>query len=244
MKAVVTAGGRIDGAFAEAAGTTIKALAPIRGSTMLARTLDALRVCGATRIAVVGGEEIRRACGAVVESVVDESPSGAENMLRALRAWPEDGKPLVYATSDLPYIAAAPIAEFLARVPAGTIGLPLAEFADYEARFPAAPPTGITLASERVVNGGVFLLPAGSAERVANAAGGLFDARKHPWRMARLIGPLALLRFAFRRLSIAHLEAMALRVLGVPARAVRKCAPELAFDVDGAAEYRYANERR
>lgn len=242
MKAVVTAGGRIDGAFASAAGTRVKALSVVHGMTMLARVLDSLRVCGANRIAVIGGDEVRTACASAVEQFVEESPSGSENLLRALRAWPEDGEPLLYATSDLPYINAAAVRDFIDRVPTATLGVPLAEFSVYAARFPQAPPTGITLAGERVVNGGVFLLPPDSARRVAGAATAIFESRKRPWRMASLIGPAALIRFAVGRLSVANLEATALRVLQLPARAVRGCAPELAFDVDTAAEYAYATE--
>jgi len=211
---------------------------------MLALVLGALRGCGADRIAVIGGDEVRGACGSAVERFIEESPSGSENLLRALGAWPEDGEPLLYATSDLPYINAAAVRDFIERVPGGTLGVPLAEFSHYAARFPQAPPTGITLAGERVVNAGVFLLPPDSAPRLAGAATAIFESRKRPWRMASLIGPSALIRFALGRLTIANLEATAQRVLQVPARAVRGCAPELAFDVDTAAEYLYATENR
>jgi GTP:adenosylcobinamide-phosphate guanylyltransferase len=244
VKAVVTAGGRIDGAFASAAGTRVKALASLHGATMLERVLDALRGSGATRIAVVGGEEVRRTCGTTVEQFIDESPSGSENVLRALGAWPEDGEPLLYATSDLPYITAAAIRDFTQRTPDGTLAVPLIEFADYAARFPQAPACGITLAGERVVNGGIFILPPDSARRLAGAATGFFEARKRPWRMASLVGPLALIRFAAGRLSVTDLEGTAQRVLQMPARAVRGCAAELAFDVDTAAEYGYATAHR
>ena len=62
VRAVVTAGGRVDGEYARLAGTTVKALAMVRGVSMLDRILDALRGAGATHIAVVGGAEVRAAC--------------------------------------------------------------------------------------------------------------------------------------------------------------------------------------
>ncbi len=240
MKAVITAGGRIEGEFAEAAGTSVKALAPIRGSSMLQRIINALRAAGATRIAVVGGEEVRTACAALVERFVNESPAGSENLLRALRAWPEDGEPLLYATSDLPYVTAPAVADFIARLAPGTLTAALTEFGDFTARFPEASGFGIALAGERVVNGGLFSVPSGSAERLAALATRFFEARKRPWRMASLVGPIALIRFLTGRLSIADLEAMATRALGVAAQGLRGCAPELAFDVDTAVEYEYA----
>ncbi len=240
MKAVITAGGRIDGPFAAAAGTRVKALAMVRGATMLQRMLDALRAAGASRIAVVGGDEVRLACASAVERFVGESPSGGQNLLRALHAWPEDGEPLLYATSDLPYVTGAAVSDFLARVPPGALALPLADAAAFGRRFPGAPPFGITLARERVINGGVFLLPPGSTEAIAAIATRFFDARKRPWQMAGIVGPGILLRFLLRRLLIADLEALATRTLHVSARAIRHSAPELAYDVDLAAEYAYA----
>lgn len=241
MRAVITAGGRLEAEYADAAGTIVKALAPVRGVTMLDRIIDALRGAGATRIAVVGGEEVRSACAHRVEAVVDESASGSENVLRALSAWPDDdGRPLLYATSDLPYVTAAAVGDFVRRAPAATIAIAVAEHRDFEARFPGAPPFGITLAREKIVNGGIFSIPAGKAATLASAAATFFEARKRPWRMATLVSPLAVLKFAAGRLSIGDLERVALKMLDVPATAVRNCAPELGYDADTFFEYHYA----
>lgn len=239
MKAVVTAGGRIDGAFAKLAGTHVKALAEVRGTTMLARIIEALRASGVGEIAVIGGDEVRVACAATADRFVNESPSGSENLLRALRAWPGDER-VLYATSDLPYVTGAAIRDFAERVGEGAIAVSLSEFGAFTARFPSAPPSGITLAGERVVNGGVFSIPQGAAEKLAGIATRFFEARKRPWRMATLVGPSVLVRFLSGRLRVADLESMALHVLQMPAQALRGCAPELAFDVDTVVDYRYA----
>lgn len=243
MIAVVTAGGRIDGGYAAAAETTVKALAPVRGETMLARVLAALRGAGVERIAVVGGSEVRAAC-ADVERFVPESLSGAQNVLHALDAWADCDAPMLYATSDMPYVTAEAVADFVARAPHDAVAVSLADYAEFAARFPGAPPFGITLARERVINGGIFQIPAGARAAVARLAGEFFEARKRPWRMAAMVGPWALLRFALRRLSVGDLEAVARRLLGVPSAAVRRCAPELSYDADTADEYAYACANR
>jgi GTP:adenosylcobinamide-phosphate guanylyltransferase len=240
VKAVITAGGRVGDPYASVAGTDIKALARVRGKTMLDRIIDALRGAGVTSIAVVGGSEVREACGRRVERIVDESPSGAENVLRALRAWPDDDRPLLYATSDMPYVTADAVGDFVRRVPGGAIAMAVSEHAHFVTRFPAAPPSGIELARERIVNGGLFSLPCGSCADVAELATRLFDARKAPWRMATLVSPGTMLRFALGRLSVAQVEREARRLVRRPAAAVRGCAPELAFDADTVADYRYA----
>lgn len=240
MKAVITAGGRIDGAYAERAGTTIKALAPVRGSTMLARAIAAARGAGSQAIAVLGGDEVRCACGSEVERIVPESEDGGENLRRALFAWPDD-EMLLYLTSDLPYVDTPAVADFVARADDG-LAIALVEISDFGRRFPGAPPFGIRLAGERVCNGGAFVIPARAAGRVAGIATRFFDARKSPWRMAQLAGTGILLRFAFGALSIAALEKHANSVLGLRVSAVRGCAAELGFDADALAEYEYACE--
>lgn len=242
MKAVVTAGGRVDGDYAALAGTDVKAVAAVRGITMLDRVLDALRGAGVTRIAVIGGSEVRAACEGRIERFVGERETGERNVALALDAWEDDEEPLIYATSDLPYVTAAALAGFLERIPPGAIAMPIVRYDDFAARFPSAPPAGIALAGERVVNGGVFSLPPGSRDRIAALASTFFSARKAPWRMAALIGPIPLARLALGRLGVASIEREALRVVGMPCLAIRDCAPELAFDADTAAEYRYACE--
>lgn len=243
MKAVITTGGRVDDAYAAEAGTAIKALAEVRGMTMLGRAVEALRECGVSRIAVIADAHVRAAVDGTVDAIIDEGQTGAQNVLRALRAWPEDGEPLLYLTSDMPYLTAAALQDFIARTPPDTLAMPLTEYDAFVRRFPDAPPFGIALGGERVVNGGVFHVPPGAVERVAALAAQFFDARKEPWRLASLAGPHLLLRFLFRRLSIAHVEARAQSVLGVNVAAVRGAAPELAYDADSVDEYRYARAR-
>lgn len=241
MNAVITAGGPIDGEYAARAGTTLKALAAVRGRTMLARTIDAVRACGIERIAVVGNDTVRDACAGVPVTMVPDRGSGAANVLGALDAWPDD-QALLYLTCDLPYVNAASLQWYLDRLEFTTLSMPLCENAAFVRRFPGSPPFGITLAGERVVNAGVFHLPAGSRTRVRTLAATMFGARKAPWKMATIAGPLVLLRFALGRVSVNALEERARRIFGFPVTAVRDAPPELAFDADTAAEYAYALE--
>jgi hypothetical protein len=241
MFAAITAGGPIDGEYAALAGTTLKALAPVRGSTMLDRTIRALREIGTGKIAVVGNDRVADACGSRVERIVPDTGTGAGNLLAGLNAWGHcEDERLLLVTCDMPYIDAASLRKFVDAVGAGVLAMPLTEQADFAARFPGAPEFGITLAGERVVNGGVFHIPTSAIARVRSAAAAMFDARKYPWRMARVAGPTVLVRFLFRQLSIAHVERRARDVLELDVRAVRGSAPELAYDADTVDEYRYA----
>lgn len=241
MDAVITAGGRVDGPLAQAMQTRVKALAQIGGATLLGRAVVALRGIGVERIAVVGGDEVAEQLAEDVR-LVPEAESGSENLRRALRAW-ENETPLLYLTSDMPFVSAAALKTFVDASPRDALTLPLTEHAQFEARFPGAPPFGITLAGERVVNGGAFLIPPGGTGPIERVAAQLFDARKSPLRMARLAGAGLLARFVFRRLSIAILESRARHLLGFSAFAVRNAPPELAYDVDLLEEYEYALTR-
>jgi GTP:adenosylcobinamide-phosphate guanylyltransferase len=232
----------VDSEFADVLGTPVKALAPFGGKTFLEIAIQALHAVGVERIAVVGGTEVRAACARSVERVIDESAQGAENLRRALYAWGEQ-TPLLYLTSDMPFLEGNALRAFLERVPPQTLALPLSEWTQFEQRFPGAPPFGITLAGEKVVNGGAFVIPPRAQASVERFAMRFFDARKSVWRMARLTGPALLLQFLFKRLSVTQLETHARRLLEVPALAVRHAPPELAYDVDTLPEYRYAITR-
>jgi GTP:adenosylcobinamide-phosphate guanylyltransferase len=240
LKAVITAGGPIDGEYARAAGTPLKALAKVRGQTMLERTIAALRGIGLDRIAVVGNDAIREACGASVERVIPDGGSGSRNVLGALAAWEEDGDALLYLTCDMPYVTSASLRDFVERTPSDALAMPLCEYASFAARFPGATGFGITLGGERVVNGGAFHIPAGASPRIRSFATQLFEARKAPWRMATIAGPLLLLRMVVGRLTIVQLEARGRTLLGIPAGAIRNALPELSFDADTTEDYRYA----
>lgn len=230
----------MDGEFASLIGTPVKALAEIRERTMLEAAVDAARGCGATWVGVVGGAEIRAWTKAsMLDAIVDEAPTGAENVMGALDAW-DDAEPLLYLTSDMPYITAGALRTFVERVPPGTVSMAVTEEDDFLRRFPNPPAHGVRLNGEIVTNGGAFLLPAGSRAAVRALAVRFFDARKSVWQMAALLGFPLLLRFAVRRLSVGDLEAHAHKLLGVRATAARGCAPELAYDIDTIDEYRYA----
>lgn len=242
MHAVITAGGRVNEAFAARLGTDVKALARLGEQTFLERAVEAAHSAGAQRVAVVGGTEVQAHIATFVDRCIDEAQSGAQNVHLALTAF-GDG-PLLYLTSDLPFIDGAALRAFLERVPAGAIGMPLASEAQYARRFPNAPEHVTEIGGERIANGSVFFIPPGAAPTIDTIAQKLFNARKDLFGMARLLGPALLLKFALRRLRIADIEAKAAALLGVPAIAVRDAPPELCFDVDTLEDYEYALAHR
>jgi CTP:molybdopterin cytidylyltransferase MocA len=242
MRAVITAGGLVDGAFAEAIGTRVKALAPFGARTLLDVVLGACAGAGIDGVAVIGDAEVRAHLGArdgirIVEAALD----GRENVLRALDAWP--GERFVYLTSDMPFASAAGLRDLIARSSELALTMALADVDAYAARFPGAPEHSVALGGERVANGNAFVI-APEAVRPAHAfATKLFAARKSLPRLALLLGPALCWRFATKRLSISDLETYGSRRLGVQVAALRGCDPGLCYDVDTLEEYRYACTR-
>lgn len=238
LRAVVTAGGRVDGAFAAVLGTPVKALAPFNGGVLLDVVLDAIAGAGITEVAVVGDPDVLAHAARRGAHGIAAAQSGSENVARALDAWPEGD--LLYATSDLPFVTAADLMAFLAASAAHDLTLPLAAYAAYDAAHPGAPPHLTEIGGERVAGGSVFFIGAAARPAMRRIAGTFFDARKSLPGMARLLGPALLARFLLRRLRIADVERRALAVLGVRAAAIRDQAPGLCYDVDTLEDYRYA----
>jgi GTP:adenosylcobinamide-phosphate guanylyltransferase len=238
VHAVITAGGTVDGDFARTIGTAVKALAPLGSSTLLDRAIDAARGAGATHIAVVGGDVVRARCEQRVERVMDAAVDGEENVLRALGAW-ESG-PLLYLTSDMPYVTADSVRRFAERSASFGLTMPLAHADAYNARFPNAPEHVVELGGERVANGNVFYIAPYAVAPLRAWATRFFAARKSKLAMVRLLGPQLLIRYLLGRLTIGSIERKAQRTLGFAVAAIRDADPEICFDVDTLDEYRYA----
>lgn len=242
MRAVITAGGTVRGAFAEAIGTHVKALAPFGARTLLDVVLDACDAAGIEGIALVGGPGVRAHVAARDGvRVIDAAPDGRTNLLRALDAWP--GERFVYLTSDLPFADATGLHDLIARSADYALTMALADVTAYEARFPGAPAHSVALRGERVANGNAFVIAPGAVDPARRLATQFFDARKSLLRIASLLGPSICLRFATRQLGIAELEAYGRRRLGVAVGAIRGCDPGLCYDVDTLEEYVYARAR-
>jgi hypothetical protein len=158
--------------------------------------------------------------------------------LRALAAW--EGAPLLYLTSDMPFVTAAAVLRFAQRSAQFAIAMPLAAHDAYIRRFPNAPEHVIELGGERVANGNVFFIAAHAIAPARAWATRFFAARKSKLGMARLLGPALLLRFVFGKLTIAAIEMKAQRTLGLPVAAIRDSDPEICYDVDTLEEYIYA----
>ena len=238
MRAVITAGGLVEGSFAAAIGTRVKALAPFGAATLLDVVLEACSSAGIDGVAVIGGAEVWAHLAGRDVRVIDAALDGGTNVLRALDAWP--GERFVYLTSDMPFAGGPGLRDLIARSAEFALTMALADVDAYSGRFPGAPDHSVVLGGERVANGNAFVIAPAAVDPARSLATKLFAARKSLPKLALLLGPWLCLRFATRRLTIADLEAFGRRKLGVRVGAVRGCDPGLCYDVDTQTDYEYA----
>lgn len=245
IAAIVLAGGPHDDIAARTPGAPNKAFVEIAGVTLVERTLRALRSTPSIgRIIAVAPPAThgRRALAAADE----RRPDGErirDSLRSGLRGLPPDADVLV-STSDLPVLTTASIEDFIARALATNADLTYGclEKRTHMAKYPQVPHTWAPLRDGTFCGTGFITMRPRvfpSLERFIEQLG---RARKNPLHLARLFGAGVLLRFAFRRLSIAQAEARASAVIGAPVRAVISPYAEIGVNVDRVSDVALAEE--
>jgi len=232
---IVLAGGPHDDVAAHTPGAPNKAFVEIAGVTLVERTLRALRSASSV------GRIIAVAPPATYDSaalaLADECRSDGARIRDSLRSGlhglaPDDD--ILVSTSDLPVLTAASIEDFVERARSKNADLTYGclEKRTHMAKFPQVPHTWAPLRDGTFCGTGFITMRPRvfpSLERFIEQLG---QARKNPLHLARLFGWNVLLRFAFRRLSIAQAEARASQVIGAPVRAVISPFAEIGVNVD------------
>jgi molybdopterin-guanine dinucleotide biosynthesis protein A len=247
VDSVVLAGGRVSGLFAWAAGTQVKALAPVGGVPMLRRVTEAL-LAATERVCVVGPEAVREASapGCLWEP---EGRSAPENALAGVRrlgaeAGSEGGERRVLLCAvDTPFLSPAALRDFLDRAPEADLCMPVVRKEDFIGMYPGGLGIYVRLIEGSYTGGCQWLLRPtpllGSQELLAR----LHYARKSQLAMARTLGGAFVWKLVTRRLGLTDVEARLSELTGCACRAVADCAPELAFDVDTVFDLRDAERR-
>jgi GTP:adenosylcobinamide-phosphate guanylyltransferase len=238
LTAVVLAGrrGGVD-PVAAAAGISHKALVPVAGVPMLARVLAALRATPAvTRIVVVieAPESALATLPPETLEGVQLCPAALSPSLSVAAVLERFGAPLLVTTADHALLTPAMVSHFLAASPPGADATAaLARDKVILAAYPGTRRTWLRFRDGAFSGCNLFLL------RNAPAAGGAVafwrrveQDRKRPLAMIRLLGPLAVLRFALGIMPLsAALKALSRRV-GARLAVVEMPFAEAAVDVD------------
>ena len=231
--------------MAEAAGVSHKALLPVASVPMLLRVVGALRrspAVGRVVVSVEAPEETLSGLGGLEGALLRHAaPSPARSAAAALE---EFGAPLLVATADHALLTPEMVAHFLAAVPGDVAAAAaLARRETVLAAFPDTRRTWLRFRDGAFSGCNLFLLAEGDGAGRAVAFWRRVEAeRKRPLAMARLLGPLTVLRFALGRLTLrAALDALERRC-GARLAAVEMPFAEAAVDVDKPADLALAEE--
>lgn len=239
MDCVITAGGQLpaDDPLLAYTGGESKALLDIGGRTMLERIVDALQGSQFIgEIVVVGiGEDSGLQFGRPVH-YVPEQGSLVANVLAGVhwfRMNRPQSKELLISTADIPSLTSAIVDDLILSCSPfdRAVYYTVVTRQAMEARFPGSRRTFVTLRDGQFAGGDIVVVQADVAD-MRDDWSLLTDARKHAWKLARLVGLRTLLKFALRRLSLKDVEEIGSEMLGRPVKILISPHPELAMDVD------------
>ena len=225
--------------FAESVGASHRALIPVAGVPMLLRVLRCL--AATSRVADLTVSIDR-------PELIDEVPEIAErtehrhrsldsvsrSVVSALDGIGLEHGPVLVTTADhalltpemVDHCAAAATASD-ADLLVGLVGKRLLQEA-----YPESTRTYIPLRDESWSGANLFVFRTPASRRAAEFWVRAERHRKQPWRLAGAIGPLALLRFALRRLDLPAAFAQLSRTVGCRVEPIALPFPEAAIDVD------------
>jgi GTP:adenosylcobinamide-phosphate guanylyltransferase len=244
--AILPAGGRVDAALAEKAGTDIKALVRFGEHTILGHTLKALEDSGLVdRTVVIGPSEILEHPDAASASMrLAEGDTGPENIYRGLDALVKSDRPpekVMVVTTDLPFLTPELLKAYVKMCPKDVaVCVPLISKSSYQSRFPNSTATFVELRDDTWTAGCAYLMDVKALQTSRPYIERVFENRKSKMGMARLLGPAFVLKWLTKRLTLQDLELKIKAMLHCSGAAVTGAPPELAYDIDDLEDYDYA----
>lgn len=242
LNAFITAGGRIDGEFARRAGTDIKALIKLGGTSLVQRAIEAMRGSGhIEKIALIAPREMREMPDVQgADYFIPASRDGVENILLGLRQFQKD-KYVILSSSDLPFVTVHSVKNFIARCPANAaVCYPVFLREEIDPDLRPGVPSYVKLRDGHFTGGSIFRLETGLMVQRITQVGESFHARKSAFDMARLLGWKILLKFLLGICSLDDILKRGEEILGGKCAAVRGCDPAITLDIDDERSYDFA----
>ncbi len=223
-------GGEVDPAAAYA-GVAHKGLIVLQGQTLLARVLGAVEAAGAEKIAVSANDAAIRA--ALIGTRAEVLPPSAGPSQSVADGAGRLGFPLVVTTVDHALLKPEWITRFAADTPGSAdVAVMLASEDRVQAAAPQTKRTYLKFRDGRYSGCNLFLLRNENALKVIAVWRKVEALRKQPWKIAAMLGPGFLVRYALGLLTLDEAVARLGRLAGVEAAAVRAHDGLAAVDVD------------
>lgn len=238
LDVVLLAAAGNEGKLKEASAEPWEALIPIAGRPMVAYVTAALAESARIGSIVCVGPEgvVEAAAAAAPGRVQGVAPAGdlMGNLERGLAA--AGGAYVMVATSDIPLLRPHMVDDFVRRCEQGgeamDVWYAVVERSAGERAYPGVRRTWVRLRDGTFTGGNLLVVTRDIVARTRRMLEPTLRGRKSPLTLARLLGPVALMRFLVGRLSIADVERRVSAMLGIRGRAVTTPYVEIGIDVD------------
>lgn len=240
MDAFVVAGGKPgpdDDLFPYTQGQP-KALIPMGDRTMLERVVDALQGSDQVEEIVVVG--LGHNHGLTFKRPIHHLPDKGSLIANAIAGvqWLLENdptpRPVIGASADIPTLTGQIVDSFIntCRPFNHCLYYTVVTQETMENRFPHSERTYVRFQEAAVAGGDMFIIHTDLLKTDPEKMEAFSNARKHAWKLARLVGFRTLIKFLLRRLSLKEVEQTGEKILGSPVKVVSFHHAELAMDAD------------
>jgi hypothetical protein len=171
--------------------------------------------------------------GASVDHLVESDGSFIDNALAGLSVF-DERHPVLVVTGDVPALTATAVDDYVVRSleSGAAFTYPLVAEEDMEAQFPGSARSYLAVDGEKVTGGNLMLVTPEVVRRGRDLGERLFEARKSPISLARILGGAFVLRYAAGRLRVLDVERKMEHMLGVRCVALHTREASIGADVD------------
>jgi hypothetical protein len=249
LHAIITAGGRLPRELEPHSESRVKALLRVGDSTLLASAIAALRSGRLASeplvddIAVVGSAEVRAQISPD-EAHVEEGQNLVDNILRGFLHLGAEQHDYLVLSPDMPFVSGAALADFVSLARESCeLGAPLVSREDFLAHFPNAPNRFERVDGRQITMGSAIYLSGGMLKSNIPLMQDFVRLRKHPHRLAALLGLPLILGFISGRLRLESVERRLAQLMGGRVRGLFVSDAGIAYDIDDLQNYDYAMQR-
>jgi GTP:adenosylcobinamide-phosphate guanylyltransferase len=240
MDALIVAGGKPgpeDDLYPYTQGEP-KALIPMGARTMLERVIDALQSSNQVGEMVVVG--IGHDHGMTFKRPIHHLPDQGSMVANAIAGmkwlveYDPTPRPVLGVSADIPTLTGEIVDELINTCQPfqHTLYYTVVTPEVMEKRFPASNRTYVRFHNTSVAGGDMFIMHTSLLKTDPQLLEAFTNARKHAWKLARLVGFETLLKFLFRRLTLKEVEQAGERVLNSPVKVIIFPHAEIAMDAD------------
>ncbi|MDX2064800.1 MAG: NTP transferase domain-containing protein [Fimbriimonadaceae bacterium] len=244
LAVIIPAGGTLPAALASEA-VADKSQLRVGDRTLLDTALDAVLGIEAVTEVVIGTARpeavTRRDPRIRFGDPGDSAPQTIRNALQQLS--PACDRVLI-VTADLPFVNESAVRDFVANCQDADFCVGVIPKATFEREYPGSTNTYVPLRDGHFTAAGVFLVRRRAFLEALRRLDELFAQRKSVVGMAKLLGPMFLIRLILRQTDVAEVVARCEAILGCRGQAVLTAHPSLAFDIDAPDDLAYARAHR